>query len=75
MAILQSDGQTVVTDILGEYGAYPMVYQEYVELPSDSEGRRCQAGLLFAYESCGLGYRRGGEIIDNLYKFVGHIIR
>ena len=75
VAILESDGQTVVTDLQGEYGAYPMVYQEYVELPGDSEGRRYQAGLFFAYESCGLGYRRGGEIIDNLSKFVGHIIR
>ncbi|WP_457602971.1 glutathionylspermidine synthase family protein [Nitratifractor sp.] len=74
VAILESDGSTVVTDLQGEYANFPMLYQEYVELPSDSEGRRYQAGLFFAYESCGLGYRRGGEILDNLSKFVGHVI-
>ncbi|WP_457607462.1 glutathionylspermidine synthase family protein [Nitratifractor sp.] len=74
VAILESDGETVVTDLQGEYGSFPSLYQEYVELPADSEGRRYQAGLFFAYESCGLGYRRGGIILDNLSKFVGHII-
>ncbi|WP_292663538.1 glutathionylspermidine synthase family protein [Nitratifractor sp.] len=74
VAILESDGSTVVTDLQGEYGNFPMLYQEYVDLPSDAEGHRYQAGLFFAYESCGLGYRRGGEILDNLSKFVGHVI-
>ncbi len=73
VAILESDG-TVVVDLPGEYDAFPMLYQEYTELPADAEGRRYQAGLFFAYESCGLGYRRGGEIMNNLSKFVGHII-
>jgi len=45
-----------------------------VELPKDQQGRYYQAGLFFAYESCGLGYRRGSEIIDNMSKFVGHIV-
>ncbi len=75
VAILESDGETVVTDLGGDYGAFPMLYQEYVDLPQDAEGRKYQAGLFFAYESCGLGYRRGGEIMNNLSKFVGHIIR
>jgi len=73
VAILESDG-TVVVDLPGEYGSFPMLYQEYVELPADAQGHRYQAGLFFAYESCGLGYRRGGEILNNLSKFVGHII-
>ncbi len=58
----------------GEYGSFPSIYQEYVELPRDEEGRSYQAGLFFAYESCGLGFRRGEKIIDNMSKFVGHII-
>ncbi len=58
----------------GEYGNFPVIYQEYVELPRDSQGRSYQAGLFFAYESCGLGFRRGEKIIDNMSKFVGHII-
>ncbi|WP_456403060.1 glutathionylspermidine synthase family protein [Hydrogenimonas sp.] len=56
------------------YGDQPSIYQEYVELPKDSEGRSYQAGVFFAYEGCGLGYRRGGAILDNMSKFVGHII-
>ena len=75
VAILESDGETVVTDLGGDYGAFPMLYQEYVDLPQDAQGHKYQAGLFFAYESCGLGYRRGGEIMNNLSKFVGHIIR
>ncbi|NPA03984.1 MAG: glutathionylspermidine synthase family protein [Epsilonproteobacteria bacterium] len=59
----------------GEYGNFGAIYQEYVELPEDEEGRKYQAGLFFAYESCGLGYRRGGKILDNMSKFVGHIIK
>jgi len=73
VAILEGDG-TVVLDTPGEYDAFPMLYQEYVDLPADGEGRKYQAGLFFAYESCGLGYRRGGEVMNNLSKFVGHII-
>ncbi|WP_456451527.1 glutathionylspermidine synthase family protein [Hydrogenimonas sp.] len=57
-----------------EYGDQPAVYQEYVGLPADAAGRRYQAGVFFAYEGCGLGYRRGGEILGNLSKFVGHVI-
>jgi len=73
VAILEGDG-TVLVDLPGEYDAFPPLYQEYVELPRDSEGRKYQAGLFFAYESCGLGYRRGGEIMNNLSKFVGHVV-
>jgi len=71
--ILESDG-TPLVQMPGEYGEYPAVYQEYTELPMDSEGAKYQAGLFFAYESCGLGYRKGGEVMDNLSKFVGHVI-
>ncbi len=56
------------------YEGQPAVYQEYVELPKDTAGRSYQAGVFFAYEGCGLGYRRGGEILDNMSKFVGHLI-
>ncbi len=56
------------------YADQPCIYQEFVELPKDREGRRYQAGVFFAYEGCGLGYRRGGLILDNTSKFVGHII-
>ena len=50
-------------------------YQEAVDFPRDAEENFYQAGVLFAYEACGLGYRRGGKILDNMSKFVGHVIR
>ena len=59
----------------GEYGSFPSIYQEFTELPKDSEGRYYQAGVFFAYEGCGLGFRRGGAILDNRSKFVGHVIK
>ncbi len=56
----------------GIYGEFPSIYQEYVELPKDDKGNYYQAGVFFAYEGCGLGFRRGGLILDNYSKFVGH---
>ncbi|WP_345992038.1 glutathionylspermidine synthase family protein [Sulfurimonas sp. HSL-1716] len=58
----------------GPYGNYKKVYQEYVEFSKDVHGNKYQAGVFFAYEACGLGYRRGGDILDNMSKFVGHVL-
>ncbi|WP_187647239.1 glutathionylspermidine synthase family protein [Nitrosophilus labii] len=58
----------------GEYGNFKPIYQEFIELPKDERGRVYQAGVFFAYEGCGVGFRRGELIIDNMSKFVGHII-
>lgn len=58
----------------GEYAHYKSVYQEAVDFPQDAQGNYYQAGVFFAYEACGLGYRRGGKILDNMSKFVGHVI-
>ena len=71
--ILAADGSTVEATG-GPYGNYRPVYQEYVEFPKDREGNRYQAGLFFAYEACGLGFRRGGKILDNMSKFTGHLL-
>ena len=65
-------GGKVVEETDGEYGNFRPVYQEYVELPTDKIGQSYQAGLFFAFESCGLGFRKGGKILDNMSKFVGH---
>jgi glutathionylspermidine synthase len=40
----------------------------------DSEGTYYQAGVFFAGEACGLGFRKGGKIINNTAQFAGHII-
>ena len=58
----------------GPYDNYKKVYQEYVELNMDEKEGRYQAGVFFAYEACGLSFRKGGEILDNMSKFVGHVI-
>ena len=69
-----SDTGDVLTHRDGEYDNYKKVYQEYVEFPKDSQGNKYQAGVFFAYEACGLSFRKGGEIMDNMSKFVGHVI-
>ncbi|MBD3800747.1 MAG: glutathionylspermidine synthase family protein, partial [Campylobacterales bacterium] len=67
--IIGSDG-SVLHSTEGPYGNYRPVYQAYAEFPQDRVGNRYQAGVFFAYEACGLGFRRGGEILDNMSKFV-----
>lgn len=59
----------------GEYENFKPIYQEYVEFPQDSNKNYYQAGVFYAYEACGLGFRRGGKILNNMSKFVGHIIK
>jgi len=73
ISIVGADG-SVHTQRDGPYDNYKKVYQEYQVFPTDGEGARYQAGVFFAYEACGLGFRKGGEILDNMSKFVGHII-
>ncbi|PQA59331.1 glutathionylspermidine synthase family protein [Siphonobacter curvatus] len=58
----------------GEYGEQDSIYQEYVEFPVDPQGNRYQAGVFFAGEGCGLGFRRGGKILDNSAQFSGHLV-
>lgn len=58
----------------GIYGNHKELYQEYYPLNSHN-GNFYQPNVFFAYESCGLGFRKGGGIIDNYSKFVSHRIR
>jgi glutathionylspermidine synthase len=62
----------VMAETDGEYGEFGVIYQEYAQLPTDTKGDSYQAGVFFAYEGCGLGFRKGGLILDNYSKFVGH---
>lgn len=71
--ILNADGSERQA-VDGEYSDYPKIYQEYVEFPQDSDGHTYQAGVFYAGEACGLGFRRGGLILDNSAGFVGHVI-
>jgi glutathionylspermidine synthase len=71
--IIDSDG-TTLEQIDGPYDNYKKVYQEYVEFNKDNSRAKYQAGVFFAYEACGLSFRKGSEIMDNMSKFVGHYI-
>ncbi|WP_263832500.1 glutathionylspermidine synthase family protein [Sulfurospirillum oryzae] len=73
--IIYDSDMSVMAKTEGEYGNFKPIYQAYAELPRDSEGQSYQAGVFFAYEGCGLGFRRGGLIMENFSKFVGHRIK
>ena len=71
--IVDNNG-SIVEQIDGPYDNYKKVYQEYVDFPKDVHGNKYQAGVFFAYEACGVSFRKGDEIMDNMSKFVGHVI-
>lgn len=72
--IINEDG-SIDTQTDGEYEGHKAIYQEYVELNTDSNGVTYQAGVFYAYEACALGFRRGEKILNNTSKFVGHIVK
>ncbi|MFY9070564.1 glutathionylspermidine synthase family protein [Aliarcobacter butzleri] len=72
--IINADG-SIDTQTSGDYEGHKAIYQEYVEFPKDEKGDCYQAGVFYAYEACGLGFRKGGKILNNMSKFVGHIIK
>ncbi|KLE01338.1 glutathionylspermidine synthase family protein [Aliarcobacter butzleri] len=72
--IINTDG-SIDTQTSGDYEGHKAIYQEYVEFPKDENGNFYQAGVFYAYEACGLGFRKGGKILNNMSKFVGHIIK
>jgi len=74
VSILDEEGNDV-ENVDGDYDSHKMVYQAYTELPTDAQGQCYQAGVFYAYEACGLGFRKGGKILDNMSKFVGHIVK
>lgn len=57
----------------GIYDTHKPIYQEFCELNRDGEFYY-QPNVFFAYESCGLGFRKGGLILDNYSKFVSHML-
>ncbi len=71
LALIEADGR-VSRQTPGPYGGHPSIYQTWIDYPQDKQGQRYQAGVFYAWEPCALGFRRGGLIIDNGSKFVGH---
>ncbi|UPT78089.1 glutathionylspermidine synthase family protein [Sulfurovum sp. XGS-02] len=74
VSILNEHAQNIES-VEGDYENHKMVFQAYTELPLDAQGQSYQAGVFYAYEACGLGFRKGGRILDNMSKFVGHIVQ
>jgi glutathionylspermidine synthase len=72
--VILNEQNQVLAQEDGQYENFAPIYQEYVELPTDKNGESYQAGIFYAYEACGLGFRRGGLILNNSSKFVGHVI-
>ncbi|HIP45670.1 MAG TPA: glutathionylspermidine synthase family protein [Sulfurospirillum arcachonense] len=72
--VILDEKNHVIAQEEGEYENFAPIYQEYVELNTDKNGESYQAGVFYAYEACGLGFRRGGLILNNYSKFVGHVI-
>ncbi len=73
IAIVNSDNSLEIKTE-GDYDNFKPIYQEYVEFPQDENSNYYQAGVFYSYEACGLGFRKGGQILDNMSKFVGHIV-
>lgn len=71
--ILGANGEVLAKE-KGDYQNQKFLYQEYYDFNSDENGNKYQAGVFFAYEACALGYRYGGEILNNFSKFAGHYI-
>ena len=71
--ILAADGSDLEgTD--GPYAHHKPVYQARARFAQDASGLNYQAGVFYVWEACGLGFRRGGAILDDTSKFVGHMI-
>jgi len=68
------ENNSLETKTDGPYENFKPIYQEFVEFPKDTNGDHYQAGVFYSYEACGLGFRKGGVILDNMSKFVGHIV-
>jgi len=71
---IYDENMNIITKTNGDYQNFNKIYQEFVEFPSDGK-HYYQAGVFFSYEACGIGYRKGDLIIDNMSKFTGHIIK
>ncbi len=71
LTLLDVNGRALAhTD--GPYDHHKAIYQQRAHFASDVAGNNYQAGVFYVWEACGLGFRRGGEILDNMSKFVAH---
>lgn len=73
VTIFEKDG-AIIEKTDGGYKNYNSIFQEYVELPKNEKGEFYQTGLFYCFEPVAVGFRKGGLIMNNQAKFVGHIM-
>lgn len=64
----------ILASSTGDYSMQDYVYQAYTEFMYDKAGLNYQAGVFMSADACGLGFRRGGLILDNTAQFCGHVV-
>jgi glutathionylspermidine synthase len=69
-----SERNETITFSSGEYAEQKKIYQEFIDFPMDDRGNYYQAGVFYVGDACGLGFRKGGKILDNTAQFCGHLI-
>lgn len=72
---IADENNEIIAQRDGVYDNFKKVYQEYAEFGTDSDGFKYQGGVFFAYEGCGLSFRKAKDIHDNMSKFVAHTIK
>ncbi len=74
--IISDENGDIIDEKDGHYKNFKPVFQEFAHLNRDDSGAYYHAGVFFAYEGCGLGFRKAVRpIIDDDAKFVGHVIK
>jgi glutathionylspermidine synthase len=74
--IITKENGEILDEKDGNYENFMPIYQEFAELNRDDNGAYYHAGVFFAWEGCGLGFRKAVRaIIDDDAKFVGHLIK
>jgi len=64
----------IVNSTDGIYDEYKAVYQEYTAFVQDEQKNYYQAGVFYSDGACGIGFRRGAEILDDMSQFIGHVV-
>jgi len=74
--IINGEDGEIIDEKDGHYENFKPIFQRFTELNRDDNGAYYHAGVFFAYEGCGLGFRKAVRaIIDDDAKFVGHVIK
>lgn len=51
-----------------------LLYQVYIEIATGELDNSYQAGVFYTLEACGVGFRKGGKVLNNISKYVWHSV-